>query len=89
MRKDRIQFSKTCATSSAVCICKIRQIQSIPIIFATKLKFEAAKIMRIGKDNENFLPYMESFWPKSVKSGKDNENPAKIMVAKIMRIDCN
>ena len=45
--------------------------------------------MRIGKDNENFLPYMESFWPKSVKSGKDNENPAKIMVAKIMRIDCN
>ena len=26
-------------------------LQSIPIIFATKLKFEAAKIMGTGKDN--------------------------------------
>jgi hypothetical protein len=44
--------------------------------------------MGIVKDNGYFLPYMESFWPKSVKSGKDNEDPAKIMVAKIMGIDC-
>ena len=37
------------------------RIQSIPIIFATKLKFEAAKIMGTGKDNGYVLPYMESF----------------------------
>ena len=46
----------------------IYDIQSIPVIFATKLKFEAAKIMRIGKDNENpekkvsFLPVILEYF---------------------------
>jgi hypothetical protein len=51
-------------------------VQSMPIIFDTKLNFEASKIMGIF-----FL--MESFWPKSDKCVKDNEYPSKIM-----GIDC-
>ena len=42
--------------------------------------------MGTGKDNG--YPEKNVFWSKNDKSGKDNEYPAKIMVAKIMGIDC-
>ena len=46
MRKDRIQFSKTCATSSAVCICKIRQIVEAfrRFLFLTRMLVDRLKM---------------------------------------------